>query len=251
MTEIWQPDDRDSKRTYDVFVDESSQTKAKYLIIGALIVPYTHRAEFDADMLAAREGTKVPTQKPNGDLEVLKWENCNKFSLDACINTAEAVYRFKKKHNLPVVQDMRMNCLAVDTHRRPTKRTGEGDPVAGLEKEFYFLGGVSVAKRFRGGLFRVFPDRSYSRKGMSELQGMFNAGAAKHDHRNDKPFRHLDFGDPEGLVGLQVVDLFIGALAYRLNGRYDAPDANAAKKKFCDHIWPLFKLGKRMHFLVR
>jgi hypothetical protein len=35
---------------------------------------------------------------------------------------------------------------------------------------------------------------------------------------------------------LQVSDILIGAIAYRLNRHYDAPNANPDKKKLCDYI---------------
>ena len=31
--------------------------------------------------------------------------------------------------------------------------------------------------------------------------------------------------------------MFMGALAFRLNGHYEAENANAAKKALADHIW--------------
>jgi hypothetical protein len=63
-----------------------------------------------------------------------------------------------------------------------------------------------------------------------------NAGARKYSNRLDWPYRELKFEDPENKQCLQLVDILIGAIAYRLNGHYQQPNANPAKKELCDHI---------------
>lgn len=235
--ESWKPKPDELNRFYNVYVDESSHTKFKYLVIGALAIPYTHVARFNEDMFAARDGTKTPRYKPDGELKVLKWEDCNDYTLDACINTVNAVIGFKRKHNMPAVQDMRLNCLAVDTEARPQRVIGDGDREVGYEKELYFLSGLCISNKFRDGLFRVYCDQRNSRLGLDELRGMMNNGAAKHDHRHDFPFRHISFSSPKASLPLQVLDMFMGALAYRLNRHYEAKDANSAKKTLTEHIW--------------
>jgi hypothetical protein len=62
-----------------------------------------------------------------------------------------------------------------------------------------------------------------------------NAGARKYSNRTDWPYRELKFEDPENKQALQVVDILIGAIAYRLNGHYQKLDANPAKKELCDY----------------
>ena len=63
-----------------------------------------------------------------------------------------------------------------------------------------------------------------------------NYGAKKYGDKRVWPYRRLRFDDPENCQALQVVDIFIGALAYRLNGHYDKPEAKKAKKELCDYI---------------
>jgi hypothetical protein len=63
-----------------------------------------------------------------------------------------------------------------------------------------------------------------------------NAGARKYSNRTDWPYRELKFEDPEVKQSLQLVDILIGAIAYRLNGHYQKTDANPAKKKLCEYI---------------
>ena len=63
-----------------------------------------------------------------------------------------------------------------------------------------------------------------------------NAGAKKYRNRTDWPYRELKFRDPENYQALQVVDILIGALAYRLNGHYQQSNASPAKKELCDFV---------------
>jgi hypothetical protein len=63
-----------------------------------------------------------------------------------------------------------------------------------------------------------------------------NFGVRKYGDKREWPYRRLQFEDPEKCQALQVVDIFIGALAYRLNGHYDKPEANKARKQLSDYI---------------
>jgi hypothetical protein len=69
-----------------------------------------------------------------------------------------------------------------------------------------------------------------------------NAGMRKYGDYRKWPVRRLRFEDPEKCQALQVVDIFIGAIAYRLNGHYDRPEANKAKRELSDYILGRFKL---------
>lgn len=238
----WKPKPEERERFYNVYIDESSHTKAKYLLWSALIVPYVFAERFEADIVAAREKTRIPAYNSDGTLKVLKWENCNNHSFEACKNTVDAVFAFKTKHKMPLRQDMRIECLAINTHERSMRRIGGGDRVAGLEKEFYFLGGVCVSRHFRDGLFVALPDRNDFKTPLQELRGMLNNGAKKHDFRKDFPFRIIDYESPQTSLSHQVVDLFMGALAYQLNGHFNKSDASEAKKELCKYIWKIFSL---------
>jgi hypothetical protein len=45
---------------------------------------------------------------------------------------------------------------------------------------------------------------------------------------------------------LQISDILIGAIAYRLNRHYDRPDANEDKKRLCDFIFQKTGFDKRI-----
>jgi hypothetical protein len=43
------------------------------LIIGGLVVPLSHTARLEADIIAARADTIVPSHQPDGTPRVMKW----------------------------------------------------------------------------------------------------------------------------------------------------------------------------------
>jgi hypothetical protein len=242
MRPPWKPIPEELDSFCDVYIDESGHSAHRYFILGALIIPYTHRDLFDADILAARDGTGEPKHK--GDqYKVMKWTKVNRENLQAYKNTVDATLAFKRKHNMSSLKDMRINCLAVDTSARPLHKTGKGDRETAYEIELYFLTGVCVAGRFRDSLLRLHTDRKFFRKKLNELRKMMNSGALKHGHRKQWPFRHFGFGDPETSLPLQVVDIFIGALGFKLNRHYDTANPTSPKKQLCDYIWQKLKLG--------
>jgi hypothetical protein len=197
----WTPLPHEADLFCNVYIDESSQTKHRYLVLGALVVPLSHADAFEADMIAARD-----------------------------------YFSFPKRHKLPASKNVDIHCVAVDTSKKTLKATGDGDIEIGFNKEVYFLCTVVVGKRFKTELFHIYPDRRNTKHKLIDAQRIMNYGAKKHGDKRLWPYRRLRFEDPEKRQALQVVDIFIGALAYRLNGHYDKPEANLAKKSLSDHI---------------
>lgn len=242
MRKPWEPLAEERDWFCDVYIDESGQNAHRYFILGALIVPYAFADRFNADILAARDGTMEP--KFRGDqYKVMKWTKVSRANLQAYKNTVDATLAFKKKHNLPAIMDMRINSLAIDTSERPLHKTGKGDRETAYEVELYFLAGVCVARRFPDHLFLLHADRKFFRKKLHDLSKMMSSGAHKHGHRKKWPFRSFKFADPETCLPLQVIDIFIGALGYKLNRHYEKAEANSPKKELCDYIWEKLKLG--------
>ncbi len=218
--------------------------------MGSLIIPYQYAARFNADILAARDGTNVAKYRGE-EYWVLKWEKVSKSTLQAYKNTVDAVLKFKFKHTMSLLTDMEINCLAVNTTDRPMHVIGKGDRETAYEIEMYTLLGVCVAKRFPDKIFDVCIDGKFFRKKLDELQAISNHGAHQHHHRIKWPFRKFRTSKPKWSLPLQVIDIFIGALHYKLNGYYDAPNASSAKKELHDYIWKAMGLRDPLKVLPR
>lgn len=65
---------------------------------------------------------------------------------------------------------------------------------------------------------------------------MINGRLHKQGDERIFPVRRLVFRENNKTQALQISDLLIGALAFRINRHYDKPDANKDKKKLADYI---------------
>lgn len=237
----WEPLPEEADLFYDVYIDESSQSKLHYMVLGGLVLPLCYADKLESDLITARVGTKRPAFRDDGTPRVMKWEKVSKETIDTYKKFVKTVFDFRKQ--FPANKEMGLHCLAVDLTIKPLKFTGDGDRETGFEKEFYFLCNVVIASnRYRDKLFCVYPDRRYARRRLRTTREILNYGAYKWGDKRLYPFRRLEFKDPETCQALQAIDIFIGALAFRLNRHYEKPDANTAKKGLADYIWELLKL---------
>jgi hypothetical protein len=241
--EGWVPLAHEAERFYQVYIDESSQTKWRYMVMGGLCVPLTYSDAFEADVIAQRDET-TPLSNPDGSPAVMKWQKARKLNLEAYKRVVKAFFTFPQRYNLPARLSLNTHCVVVDTSKKTLKDTGDGDVEVGFAKEFYFLCVPIIGGRFKKdrGLFHLYPDRRTTTQDLYKARQIMNAGARKYSNRTDWPYRELKFEDPESKQALQVVDILIGALAYRLNGHYAKPEANPAKKELCDYILQLAKI---------
>ncbi len=231
----WTPLPHEAELFCNVYVDESSQTKFRYLVLGGLVIPHSHYDAFEADIAAVRDYT-TPVKKPNGTPNLIKWQKVCPYNVGACKKIVDAFYSFPQRSRLPAMKNIDIHCVVVDTSKKPLKDEGDGDLETGFNKQVYFLCTVLIGKRFKRELFHIYPDRRTSPQPLWKARAIMNQGAKKYGDKRLYPFRRLRYHDPENCQSLQVVDLFIGALAYKLNGHYDKPNANAGKKQLCDYI---------------
>jgi hypothetical protein len=231
----WVPLPHEAELFHEVYIDESSQTQHRYMVLGGLCVPLSHSAAFEADIIAHRDDA-IPTARADGTPRIMKWEKVNAYNLNAYTRVIDAYFTFPMRYKLPLIKSLETHCLAVDTTKKALKATGDGDVEIGFAKEFYFLCVPMIGNRLKKALFHLYPDRRTTNQSLHEARTIMNAGARKHGDRRPWPYRELKFQDPEVKQALQVVDILIGAIAFRLNGHYHKPEAKKAKKELCDYI---------------
>jgi hypothetical protein len=231
----WVPLPHEADLFHEVYIDESSQTQHKYMVLGGLCVPLSHSAAFEADIIAHRDST-IPVTRPDGTPRIIKWEKLNAYNLKAYTRVIDAYFTFPMRYNLPLSKSLETHCLAVDTSKKALKATGDGDVEIGFAKEFYFLCVPLIGKRMKRALFHLYPDRRTTKQSLHEARKIMNAGARKYGDNRPWPYRELRFQDPEMKQALQVVDIIIGAIAFKLNGHYDKPQAKQAKRDLSDYI---------------
>jgi hypothetical protein len=205
-------------------------------VIGGLIVPLGFADAFDATIIAAREKTISPAFRADGTPRVMKWEKVNAYNFEAYKAVVDAYFKFPETAKMPSWKYVDIHCLAVDTTKKDLKTTGEGNIEIGFHKEVYFVTTILFGNRYKKELFHVYPDRRTSTEPLEKARKIMNFGAKKYGDQRPWPYRRLQYKDPENCQALQVVDIFIGALAYRLNRHYEQPNAKQAKKDLSDYI---------------
>jgi Protein of unknown function (DUF3800) len=234
----WVPLPHEANLFTEVYIDESSQTKHRYLVLGALLIPLSLSSQFAADIIAAR-GDRFPPNRLDGTPRIFKWEKANAYNLEAYKRVANAFFRFAYTHRTaPLALKVKAHCVVVDMSIKVLhdRKFSGGDVDLGFNKDIYHLCVRDVGRRYKKELFHVYPDRRNTNMPLHESMRIMNNGMKKHGDTRPYPFRRLKFADPETSQALQVIDILIGALAYRLNGHYQKPEANPAKKVLCDFI---------------
>jgi hypothetical protein len=132
--------------------------------------------------------------------------------------------------------------VVVDTSLKPLRRYGDGDVEVGYNKHFYYLCTVVFGRRYHRELFLLYPDQRSAKQTTDEARAILNRGAYAWGDWRVGPYRRLEYASPKKCQALQVVDIFIGALASKLNGHHDRAEARPEKKELSDYIWDTCKL---------
>jgi hypothetical protein len=204
----------------EVYIDETSQNAHRYLIIGALVIHKLHLPRFNRLVRRARK-----QQLPHGEM---KWTKVS----DAKLPTYKGVVDlfFDEGHCPP----LEFHSIVVDTTK--FKRIfSQGSREIGFSKEIYQLS-MKVGRLYKTRLFHVFPDERRAGTPAEELRLILNRGMRKKGDQRDWPFRRVHFQDSKKHHALQIVDVLIGALAFRLNGHHLKKGASATKRELADHI---------------
>jgi hypothetical protein len=233
----WVPLPHEAHLFTEVYIDESSWTNHHYQVVGALIIPLSLYGPFETAIVAAR-GDRFPPMKSDGTPRVFKWAYVKRHNVEAYKRVVNAYFRFPYTHRVPLALKVNTHCVIADTSIKVLhdRKFSEGDPDLGLNKDIYHLCVRDVARRYKTELFHVYPDRRNTNRSLREAMTIMNNGIKKHGDPRGFPFRRLKFADPETSQALQVVDILIGALAYRLNGHYQKPEASPPKKALCDFV---------------
>jgi hypothetical protein len=227
-----------------VYIDESSQTKYHYCVIGALVIPTEFAEPFEQAIIDAR-GNRHPHLDADGMPRIIKWEKAQGGNdLVGYSNVLEAYRTFPRDYNMPSDQVLSINCIAVDMTKKDDKQFSGGDADLGFNKEVNFLCTAVVGRKHYTSLFEVYPDFRTTKQPLLQSLYIMNATAAKYeDETRFMPFRRLEWSSPKKRQALQVLDIVIGALAYKLNGHYDAEKPNKTKRALCDKVLKMAKIG--------
>jgi hypothetical protein len=207
---------------YEVYIDESSQTKHRHLMIGGIII----HAEM-ADALEAGIAKARLPELPNGEAA---WTKVSKAKLPAYRRMVDWFF-----DNPDRLAPLEFHSLAVDTHKINDRVFNQGSRSIGFNKEIYQLC-MKFGRLHRARLMYIYPDFRQTDQSPEELRLMLNRGIRRNGDERDWPFRRVHFRDSASVQALQLVDVLLGGLAFRLNGHDQNPEASPAKMDLSAHI---------------
>jgi hypothetical protein len=212
----------DLEQVAEIYIDESSQTKHKYLVLGALVVCAAQTPALSDALLASR----LP-ELPKGEIG---WVKVSKSKLGAYQRFVDVFFDNPLKP-----EPIQFHTLVVDTEKLKDKIFNDGSREIGFNKEIFQLCS-KCARIYTNPIFHVYPDKRQTGTPTEELRLILNRALSKKGDKRDWPFRRVHFRDGLDSQALQLVDVLLGALAYRLNGHCDAPGASPAKCALSAHV---------------
>jgi hypothetical protein len=205
----------------DIYIDESSQTNHRFLVLGGIIAETQM-----VDALNAGIGIMRRPELPAGEM---KWNKVSRSKLKCYRRVVDTFF----DHRL--FSSAHFHSVVVDTSALDHHAFNEGSRDIGFNKEIYQLAS-KFARLYRGRLFHVYPDERDTNQRPEHLRTILNFGRRKAGDPRDWPFRRCHFRDSKRTPLLQLVDVLAGALAYRLNGHHLLPDASPAKIDLSEHV---------------
>ncbi len=208
-----------SLQVYDIFVDESSQTANRFLVLGGVTIPQRLSDQFGIDLYNAR--------LPELPFSELKWGKVSRSKLPAYERFTAAFFAN------PAAQ---FHALVVDTTQQRHAVYNMNSREVGFNKEIYQL--LLKMRRLYGGyIYHGYLDKRDTPQPISELRTIVNRGI----HKNygmipEWPFRRLQFRDSAALQQIQLADIFCGAIAYQLNGHLTGSNPSQFKRQFSEQI---------------
>jgi transposase len=205
---------------FDGYIDESSQTQHRYLVLGGTILPRENVRGIVSAIWAAR--------KPDLPANEMKWNKVSRTKLAAYKRVVDVFF------DPPFRNSTQFHCLIVDTTKHKHHIYNQGNRDIGFNKEIYQLA-LKFGRLYRG-LFHIYPDRRSTTQKTDDLRLMLNRGIRKQGDKRDWPYRRLQFRDSKTTELLQLTDIFAGAIAYRHNGHDLAANASPAKTDLSKYI---------------
>jgi hypothetical protein len=207
---------------YHIYCDESSQTKHRFLVIGATICK--------ASVAPRIAATIEHIIKPHGGTSELKWEKVKRRNLPMYKAVADGFGQ------MVTGSFLHYYALVVDTTKVDHKKYNEGDAELGFSK-FLFTLLFKFARVYRPEYrFHVFLDERTTKHTPDLLRTILNARARRQQIRDFDPYRTVEFAKSENSRIIQLTDLVTGAIASATNMHHLAPTASKHKTEMMHYM---------------
>lgn len=204
----------------DIYIDESSQTKHTFLVLGGIIVPTADVHNF----VTGAQQSRLP-ELPEGEA---KWTKVSRTKLPAYKRLVDFFFDSQASRRCD------FHSVVINTDGVDNKHYNDGSREIGFNKEVYQL--ANKFGRLYPFLFHLYPDYRDTNQSPDDLRLILNRGRKKSGDRRDWPFRRCQFRHSDKCIPLQITDILTGGLAYALNGHNNATGASPAKIELSEYI---------------
>ncbi|MDP5305772.1 DUF3800 domain-containing protein [Paracoccus spongiarum] len=212
----------------DVYIDESSQTQCRYLMLGGVVIPTEAAPEAAAKLIESRT-----PELPHGEM---KWGKVSRSKMATYTRLVDCFF------DDPSFASAQFHSLVVDTSRVNHRAYNDGSSEVGFNKEIYQLAS-KFARLYGRAYFYIYLDQRNTNQTPDDLRLILNRGRRKAGDPRDWPYRRCQFRNSKNTPLLWVSDIFAGAIAFHLNGHRAKPDASPARSELSDYI--LYRSGVR------
>ncbi len=209
----------------NVYIDESSQNGHRYLGIAGIIIDISCLERFRKIIYDARS-----PELTDGEL---KWTKVSKTMLPAYKRVVSSFF-----NNTSEVSPAEFHSVIIDCSKLNDKKYNSGSREIGFNKEIYQTC-MKFCRIYNDRVFNIYLDERTTKSRTEDLRTILNRGAASHLDRSDHPFRRLHFRKSHETPELQIVDILLGAIMFKLNGHYNKSNASPSKKELSDYIMEL------------
>lgn len=244
MPRHWKPRPFEAHLFHEIYIDETAQNDHNFLVLGGIVLPRRLSAQFEAHILEARH-PRLLSRTSKGLLREMGWSEVSNGDFESYKKVVDAYFSFARRYMNNSTDAFHFYCSVVSLNVKGRRYTGGKRGQLGFDREIYYHC-LSIARRHKTYLFHVYPDdrsRTNGTEPIKRLGLILNRGWAKSGFNKDWTFRGITPRHSHEWQALQISDLFIGAIQYRLNRKYDAPEANPDKKLLCDYILQKTKIA--------
>lgn len=206
----------------EVYIDESSQTAHRYIILGGIII-----SALDSEMIT--ESLRL-ARLPELPAMEIGWVKVSKAKLEAYRRFVDVFFECSQQFEL-----FHFHSIVIDSHKLNHTKFNQGSKEVGFNKEVFQLCS-KFSRVYPTRLFHIYPDNRPTKSATEDLRLMLNRALARKGDKRDWPFRRIHFRESHSCQLLQLVDLFTGAIAYHINGHASKKDASIAKIDLSNYI---------------
>lgn len=216
-------------QSYRVYIDESRQTRERYMVLGGLITTVGEIPEIQKRVDDFRAQT--------GMVREFKWTKVSKAMLGHYRGLVDLLAEL-------IAQDrVHFKAAVFDSTTFDHKQFSHGDG----EKTFYKLMYQFILHKFgkyleEGDKAVIHLDQRTTSYSLAEFKQILNNGIRKKYAIQRAAIRSLEPVDSKASDLIQIADVIMGALGFEMNGYHQIPGASSAKCELASYIANRFRL---------